>query len=606
MSKQIFSQVPGGLTSVDVIIAGGGTAGCVVASRLSDLLPNVTILVVERGRDNWQDPAITQPLYFLENILNTGSAPERMMYYQGKPEENLGGRAQVVPAGSTLGGGSAINMLTYARPQREDLDGWMPGWKADDMLEFFKMYESYYGPGSDQLHGKDGPIKVSASNYGPTQFQDQFVKAAAKAGIPEALDLQNFDSNHAVQRNLRFISPDGVRSDAAHAYLHPRLRDGKHRNLQVLVEHEVTKVTLENGRAVGVEVRGTPGSQNHTETTRSIRAKKMVIVTGGTLGTPLILQRSGVGDKSVLDAAGVEVAVHLPGVGSNFNDHNTMIAAYYTSLKPNETYDDLLSGKTTFLELLEKKAPMLAWNSAEITSKVRPTSDEIALLPKEARDLWDRDFEDVKNKPVGTISTAGGFIAPIPEGDEDERFLSTGNFLLYPYAHGHVRITGPSPDDEIDLKTGILTDPAGFDLAMAKWLYKKQREVVRRLPVYRGEWAPIHPPFAADSEAVAKKLDGPLPEDVADISYTAEDEAVLDKWVVNNLSQNWHGIGTCKMAPEGEKGVVDPSLGVYGVQGLKVADLSIVPVNAACNTASVAFAIAEKAAVIFAKELQEE
>lgn len=138
---------------------------------------------------------------------------------------------------------------------------------------------------------------------------------------------------------------------------------------------------------------------------------------------------------------------------------------------------------------------------------------------------------------------------------------------------------------------------------MAMWLYKKQREIVRRLYVYRGEYAPLHPPFAADSDAACTKRDRPLPADVKDIVYTAEDDVVLKQWVRASLAQNWHGSGTCKMAPLSSGGVVDSSLGLHGVKGLKVADLSVVPVNVAANTANLAFTIGEKAADIFAKEL---
>lgn len=207
------------------------------------------------------------------------------------------------------------------------------------------------------------------------------------------------------------------------------------------------------------------------------------------------------------------------------------------------------------------------------------------------------------NRTEQFVLTGTRFVAPIPESDENEQFLSTGNFLLYPYSHGRIHITGPKINDEVDLKTGILSEPSGFDLAMAMWLYKKQREIVRRLDVYRGEYAPLHPPFAADSDAACIKRDGPLPADVKNISYTAEDDAVLKQWVRASLAQNWHGSGTCKMAPLGEGGVVDPNLGVHGVEGLKVADLSVVPVNVAANTANLAFTIGEKAADIFAKEL---
>lgn len=138
---------------------------------------------------------------------------------------------------------------------------------------------------------------------------------------------------------------------------------------------------------------------------------------------------------------------------------------------------------------------------------------------------------------------------------------------------------------------------------MAKWLYKKQREIVRRMPVYRGEVDFLHPGFTADSDAACKRRDGPLSSDVENIKYSSADDVVLEAWVRKSLAQNWHGSGTCRMAALDEGGVVNERLGVYGMQGLKIADLSVVPSNVGANTANMAFTIGEMAADIFAADL---
>jgi choline dehydrogenase-like flavoprotein len=136
----------------------------------------------------------------------------------------------------------------------------------------------------------------------------------------------------------------------------------------------------------------------------------MVVVSAGTLGTPLLLERSGVGDGETLTRASIDVIADSPGVGEEFQDHNTMVVSYYTSLQQNETYDDLLSGEITFTQLLEQESKMLGWNAAEITSKVRPTDEEIdAILgTTPARRVWERDFKRSPGKPIATISTANG------------------------------------------------------------------------------------------------------------------------------------------------------------------------------------------------------
>ncbi|RYP83371.1 hypothetical protein DL770_005391 [Monosporascus sp. CRB-9-2] len=182
----VYKQIPDSLDEVDVIIAGGGTAGCVVAARLSDADPNLSILVVERGQDNWNDPTVINPLFFIQNILDLGEPNPRMVYYQGQNESSTANRAMVVPVRNVLGGGSSINMLTYTRAQREDMDAWeMSGWSADELLPYMKKLETYYGPGSPETHGSSGPLQISNGSYGPTQLQNQFIKAAATVGLPD-------------------------------------------------------------------------------------------------------------------------------------------------------------------------------------------------------------------------------------------------------------------------------------------------------------------------------------------------------------------------------------------------------------------------------------
>lgn len=173
-------------------------------------------------------------------------------------------------------------------------------------------------------------------------------------------------------------------------------------------------------------------------------------------------------------------------------------------------------------------------------------------------------------------------------------------FSVYPYSRGHVHINSANPSDPIDFQTGFFLDP--LDITKHVWAYKKQREIVRRMDVYRGELVVGHPVFPAGSAAASVKLDKPL-TNVKDINYTAEDDAILRKWLIQNVGTTWHSLGTCKMAPLEKGGVVDSSLSVHNVKNLKIADLSIPPGNVAANTADTAFAIGEKAADMFIKEL---
>lgn len=191
----------------------------------------------------------------------------------------------------------------------------------------------------------------------------------------------------------------------------------------------------------------------------------------------------------------------------------------------------------------------------------------------------------------------------MPGDNPPAGYLGITAFTLYPYSRGHVHITGPSVDDPVNFDTGFLADPKGLDIKKHVWAYKKQRELMRRMPCYRGEVPNWHPPFSESSAAASRTHETQLADDVENIKYTEDDDKVLEEYVRNKADTCWHSQGTCKMMPREKGGAIDANLGVYGVQGLKVADLSITPGNIGANTNNAALAIGEKAADIFIREL---
>ncbi|KAK5988794.1 Alcohol oxidase [Cladobotryum mycophilum] len=594
----ILDDIPAELDGVDVIIAGGGTAGCVIAARLSDANPNLSILVIEGGQNNYNDPSIIHPMLCSSHLMPNS---KRSILYQAAKEVSVDNRELNVLSGGILGGGSSINLLTYSRAQRQDLDSWnTPGWSAEELIPYMKKLETYHGPGTAETHGNSGPIHITQGTYCAKRSEREFIQAAAKIGWPEVVDLQNLDTNNAVQRNLRYVGLDGRRQDAAHMYLHPRLQDGNRPNLRVLVEHQVVRIVFKQRKAVGVEYRPNPTFRAGAET-RTIVARKMVVVSCGALGTPLLLQRSGVGDREILNRAGVEVIADVPGVGRNYMDHHLHVHPYRSSLLPEETVDAALSGRVNIGELIKTNANILGWNVADVTSKLRPSEADVAALGPAFQTAWNRDFKNHPERPIAIITSMNGFPGD-PTSVPAAQYISTSTFTTYPYSRGHIHITGPNQDDTIDFRTGFFSDAENVDIKQAMWAYKKQREILRRMDVYRGEYIPGHPPFPAGSDAACVEINEPL-EDVSDILYTPEDDAILEQWLRQTVSTTWHSMGTCKMAPLSELGVVDATLGVYGVEGLKVADLSIPPQNVASNTANTAFVVGEKAADIFIKEL---
>ncbi|KAI8628943.1 alcohol oxidase [Xylariaceae sp. FL1651] len=590
------TELPNSIDTVDIIIAGGGTTACVVASRLADADPKLSIVVLEAGPDGAGNPAVDFPAFFLNNILPNSPTTA---FYKSKPSDELAGREVIIPAARVLGGGSAINMMMYSRAQRSDWDSWQtPGWTSDEMIPFLKKLETYHGPGSMDTHGSDGPIQVSRGTFTSLRCQDDFISAMSKVGWPEIQDLNNLDACNGVQRAVRYISPDGKRQDTASRYLRPTLLDGKRPNLHVIVESQVVRVLFDGKKATGVLYQ----SKGEHTTERNLKANKMVVLSSGAFGTPALLERSGVGSPDVLHRAGIsEIVADVPGVGYAYDDHHLVLASYKSSMNEDETLDGLLAGRLNPMELIQSNHKILGWNAQDVTCKLRPTEEDVASLGLEFQEAWNKEFKDKPNKPLMMMALVGCFPGE-PVGIPAGQYFGISTFTTYPFSRGHVHITGSKLTDPLDFSTGFLEDAKGLDRAKHRWAYKKQREVARRMSLFRGELAAGHPPFAEGSKAAIVAFEDTRGE-VQDIEYSAEDDAVIDKWVGEIVSSAWHSSGTCKMAAREDNGVVDQYLNVHGVEGLKVADLSIMPKSVAANTNNTAMAIGEKAADIFKKEL---
>ncbi|OQV07603.1 hypothetical protein CLAIMM_12010 [Cladophialophora immunda] len=473
------------------------------------------------------------------------------------------------------------------------------------MKPFLNKLETYHGAGKAKDHGSNGPVHVSDGGYRATSAESDFIAAAGEVGYPEIQDLQDLDSNNGFQRWLRYVSPDGKRQDAAHCYLHPRLQDGKHPNLRVLVQARVKRVIFdENKRAVGVEYE--PNSIFQAEIhltphpTLTVKARKLVVLSCGSCGTPSVLERSGVGNPKILERASVPVVAELPGVGHDYQDHHLVFIPYRTGLGPRETGDAIISGRYSFDKALANKDPILGWNTVDVSSKLRPSDAEVAALGIDFQTAWNRDFKNSPNKPLMLMGYLGDQKS-VPAG----QYVSVACYTAYPYSRGHLHITGPNVDDPLDFESGFFSDPHDIDIKKQMWAYKKHREIMRRTKMYRGEVASGHPKFAPDSPAACVILDeapsskGP----VRDIQYSAEDDRAIEQFLRENINTCYHSLGTAKMAPRSELGVVDERLNVHGVQGLKCVDLSIVPENVGANTNNTALVVGEKGAHIIAADL---
>ncbi|KAB5547370.1 alcohol oxidase-like protein [Coniochaeta sp. 2T2.1] len=606
----IYTQLPSDL-EIDVIIAGGGTAGCVVAGRLAAADPNLSILVIEGGQDNYDNPSVVYPALFLDNLAPTSKTT---IFYPTTTQPQLAGRQPVVAAGGVLGGGSSINFAMYTRAQREDYDAWdTPGWSTTELLPFFKKLETYHGQGDPAVHGFEGPVQISDGGYRAHRVTKDFIEGANKIGYPFVHDLCDLDSNNAVAPFMRYSSPDGKRQDAAHCYLHPLLRDGKHPNLHVLVETQVVRVLFDdNKRAIGVEFVPNPNFHptvapvKDATPPQTIRARKLVILSAGAVGTPGVLERSGVGNKDILAKAGVPLVAEVPGVGASYEDHHLVLWPYKTALGPDETNDAIVSGRLDRNVAIAEKQRRMGWNFVDVAVKARPSQKDVAKFDPTLKAAWDRDFANHPNRPLlffTLVEVLFGDPSAFPPG----QYVSPAIYTAYPYSRGHVHITGTSLADPLDFNLGIFSDEGEVDLKKQVWGYKKHRELMRRTRFYRGEVAASHPKFPAGSKAAVVDLDIESKYDpdgiVADIEYTAKDDEAIEQALREAIGTCWHSLGTVRMAPKEKNGGVDASLNVYGVSGLKVVDLSIVPRNVAANTCNTAFMVGEKGADIILREL---
>lgn len=397
--------------------------------------------------------------------------------------------------------------------------------------------------------------------------------------------MQDFDSNNGFTRSAKFIGPDGIRQGAALRYVKPLLGDGGHPNLHILPETKVRRVLFEGKRAVGVEYEPEPAfllqSTSLTKRiTKVAKARKLVVVSSGALGTPSILERSGIGNKDLLKGFDIPVVSDLPGVGENYQDHQFVLCGYKTNLKPEETMNALLTGRKDISQALSEKDPCLGWNGLDIGGKLRMTEEEAAALGPEFKASWDKNFANEPSKPVMLMGVMAMYMGDAKMLDEPDRQYSTmASYTPYPYSRGSIHITSSDALIPPKLITGFLSDANDIDLKKQIWAYKKGRDIYRRTNAFAGELPIAHPKFRESSMAALSK--GPLKEGgfgsaeermaIPLVEYDEVDDRAIEQFIRENVETTWHSLGTCKMAPQERGGVVDKDLNVYGTEGLKCA-----------------------------------
>ncbi|CAE6486986.1 unnamed protein product [Rhizoctonia solani] len=560
----------------DIIFVGGGTSACVAAGRLAAANPDLEILLIEQGPDNFKDPSVSTPALFPTHL-----SPESKtaLFWRGTKSEATNGRETGSMGGGIFGGGSSINFMMYARPAASDFDDWNTvGWGSQDLIPLLQ--------------------KISYSGYF-AQIAQEYLDVCADRGIPVANDLMDFHTGHGSGRLAKYIDPiTGQRQDAAHQFIHTQSRN---KSLRVVTKTLVTRVLFEGTKAIGVEViTNKKQDANADPTPRKITARKLIVVSSGAIPTPLILQRSGVGDATLLRKLGINVVVDLPGVGTEYQDHGMSYTPFFVPGNT-DTCDPLLAQEPRVMDAamaqFKEGRGLLTSNFNDAGSKIRPTTVELKGMGPAFNQYWKQHFESAPDKPFLLRRS----IRPPSIVPAKSRLMMFANFVGYPISRGYVRITSTDPYAPPDFCSGVIEEQA--DVEVHKWIYKKTREVARRMPSYRGELALLHPKFPEGSAAACIRLDEPLPKVLNDLVYTTEDNKAIEDFVRQFADATPHSLGTVRMSPKENGGCVDARLNVYGTTQLKIADLSILPGNVGANPYSSALLVGEKAAFLIAEDL---
>jgi len=519
----------------DIVVIGGGSAGCAAAGRLA-AEGGLHVALLEAGAGG-TSLHTTVPALVSKLVMN----PDFDWMYPTEADPSIGGRKDIWPSGKRLGGGSAINGMMYIRGHADDYDRWRDlgaqGWDYDSCLSYFRTMEA--NPRSGRFHGASGPVKVSESRLGYA-VTDSWIASAQNAGLP-LRDL-NGDGREAIGVDrVQQSQWKGRRWSAADAYIRTRPGSGR---LDVRDRALVTRILIVNGRAIGVEYR-----DGRTGETRQIHASKGVVLSAGTLASPKILMLSGVGPHMELRKHEIAAIVDLPGVGANLQEH---VGIHLVSPVTAETINSDMLGsglaRAVFKYLFARGGPMTA-----------------GIATAQAMLRLDGDLDS--SIQLGFSPFA---FEILPTGQRRLLRESAVTILIaamHPRSRGRVSLRSADPKEPPLIEHRLLGDARDVDL-LARGL-ERAREVLRARPICQllsGEGQP------------ARDLAG----------------EALAEHIRASAFPLFHPVGTCRMGTD-DMAVVDPDLRVRGVDGLWVADCSVAPELVCANTNATAIMLGEKA-----------
>lgn len=531
------------MAEFDFIVVGAGSAGCAVANRLSQDGFARVLLIEAGGKDDSINIKI--PLM----VVNLLKDPKFTWPFVTEPQAALKGRTQLWTRGRVLGGSSSINGNVYVRGDPAVYDSWsemgVTGWGWDDMLPYFKRMESY-ADGDPATRGKNGPIGVtSLKNFDP--LADGYVEASREAGFPVVEDYN--DGHYEGAAYLQYSTRRGYRSSSSAGYLKPV--EGR-ANLTVWTDTLVTRVLIEDRRAVGVECRREGALQK-------IRARKEVILSAGPIQSPKILELSGIGDPQLLRSHGIEVVQALAAVGEKLQDHpNTRLT--FECARPitiNDVLQNPVAKVREGMKYLFMGKGLLSICSATAHTVLRSRADEtspdlkLQLQPFSGKDRYAR-------RPQDGLDPHSGF--------------TVGVMALKPKSRGFVHIASPDPLAFPKIDPKYLDDPDDARVLLAGI------KAVRRVATFPS----------------LKRL---IVRETRPSEAVVTDEQLMD-YIRETTQTTWHVVGSCSMGRDASDSVLDSELRVHGIDGLRVADSSAYPTIPSSNTNAPTIALGEKAADI--------